>query len=281
MQHGRNEQTQKPDCSASTAFTPGQQTSPRSLQAIAIPGIPEVHPHSDLGAIIGDAIEKSGHGFLQGDVIVAAQKIVSKAEGRHVDLANVKPGARAIQLANETGKDARLVEVILSESNRVVRHRLGVLIVEHRLGFVLANAGVDQSNVNPATGSEPVLLLPENPDASAERLRAQLAQRFNCEPAVIINDSFGRPWRLGTTGTALGAAGLPALMDMRGRPDLFNRPLYVTEVGFADEIAATASLLMGQANEGCPVVLIRGLTWSVPPNPAASLLRNHEQDLFR
>jgi coenzyme F420-0:L-glutamate ligase / coenzyme F420-1:gamma-L-glutamate ligase len=253
----------------------------RSLVALALPNIPLVQRGADLAGLIAHAVEAAGYTLADGDVLVVAQKIVSKAEGRSLDLATVQPGERARKLAIEMGKDPRLVEVILSESVRVVRAGPNVLIVEHRLGFILANAGVDQSNVDPATGREPVLLLPENPDESAARLRHALGIRFGCEIAVVINDSFGRPWRLGTTGTALGAAGLPSLVDLRGQADLFGRRLRVTEVGFADEIAAAASLLMGQSDEACPVVLMRGLRWNAPSKPASHLLRSPDEDLFR
>ena len=261
--------------------TDGRRNNPRRLHITAVPRIPAIEPNTDLAAVIGEALEASEDRIVGNDILIIAQKIVSKAEGRYVDLATVRPSPYAFELAKETGKDARLVEVILSKSNRVVRHRLGVLIVEHKLGFIVANAGVDQSNVDPAAGREPVLLLPASPDSSAERLRAQLTERFQCNIGVVISDSFGRAWRLGTTGIALGAAGVPSLLDLRGQPDLFGRALQSTEVGFADEIAAAASLLMGQADEGCPVVLIRGLSWSQPSNPASSLLRNATEDLFR
>ena len=171
--------------------------------------------------------------------------------------------------------------MILDESRRVVRHRPGVLIVEHRLGFVMANAGIDRSNVDPAMGTEPVLLLPRDPNLSAATLREQLGARFGITPAVIVSDSFGRAWRRGTTGTALGAAGLPSLVDMRGHADLYGRELRVTEIGFADEIAAAASLLMGQADEAIPAVLIRGLIWSAQPQPASALIRTADEDMFR
>jgi coenzyme F420-0:L-glutamate ligase / coenzyme F420-1:gamma-L-glutamate ligase len=171
--------------------------------------------------------------------------------------------------------------VILDESRRIVRHRPGVLIVEHRLGYVMANAGIDRSNVDPAMGADPVLLLPRDPDASAAALRERLSARFGVAPAVIVSDSFGRAWRCGTTGIALGAAGLPALLDMRGHPDLYGRALRVTEIGVADEIAAAASLLMGQADEAVPAALLRGIAWSAPASPAAALIRAAEEDLFR
>jgi coenzyme F420-0:L-glutamate ligase/coenzyme F420-1:gamma-L-glutamate ligase len=186
-----------------------------------------------------------------------------------------------VDLAREVGKDPRLVEVILSESTRVVRWRPNLIIVQHRLGFVMANAGVDQSNVSPEEGVHRVLLLPRDPDASAERLRAQLQQRFGVPVGVIISDSFGRAWRRGTCGIAIGAAGLPSLIDLRGQPDLFGRTLEVSIIGFADEIAAAASLLQGQAAEAQPVVLVRGLDWSAPVTAAAELVRPAEEDLFR
>jgi coenzyme F420-0:L-glutamate ligase / coenzyme F420-1:gamma-L-glutamate ligase len=212
---------------------------------------------------------------------VLAQKVVSKAEGRYVDLAAVKPGQQATALAEKVQKDPSLVEVILGQSRRVLRHRPGVLIVEHKLGFVVANAGVDQSNVDPAKGAQPVLLLPEDPDASALRLHEQIRQRLGKTVGVIINDSFGRAWRLGTAGVALGAAGLPALIDLRGIPDLYGRRLQVSETAFADEIAAAASLLMGQASEATPAVVLRGLRWPDLAFPAAALMRNPLDDLFR
>jgi coenzyme F420-0:L-glutamate ligase / coenzyme F420-1:gamma-L-glutamate ligase len=251
------------------------------VEVIAVSGLPLVQPGADLLRLIIEAIEAGGHALADGDVMVVAQKVVSKAEGRYVDLATVRPSARALSLAEEVGKDARLVEVILGESRRVVRHRPGVLIVEHRLGFVVANAGIDQSNVDPKSGREPVLLLPEDPDGSAQRLHDGLARDCGKQVGVVISDSFGRAWRLGTIGTALGVAGLPALVDLRGRPDLYGRALQVSETAFADEIAAAASLLMGQADEALPVVLVRGLRWSAPTSPAASLLRDPEHDLFR
>src|SRR5260221_13174548 len=227
-----------------------------ALEILAIPGIPMVAPGDDLAALVVAGFARGAMQPRAGDVLVLAQKIVSKAEGRSVDLSTVKPSARAIALAAEVGKDPRLVELILSESVRVVRNRPNVLIVEHRLGFVMANAGIDQSNVAPQDGVERALLLPEDPDASAEALRARLGAT-----ALLIIDSFGRPWRRGTTGVAIGAAGLPAMLDLRGDPDLFGRTLQVTISAFADEIAAAASLVMGQADEAQPVVLVRGLAW--------------------
>ena len=244
-------------------------------------GIKLVEPGDDLAAIAVAAFAANGIVPETGDVLVVAQKIVSKAEGRYVDVTTVEPSERAIALAAEVDKDPRFVEVVLSESRRVVRHRPGLLIVEHRLGFVMANAGIDHSNLPAQAGGERVLLLPEDPDGSARALRNELANVFGTDIAVIICDSFGRAWRKGTVGVALGSAGLPALIDMRGQPDLFGRELLVTETGFADEIAAAAGLLMGQADEAVPMVLVRGLGWSAPEVPAAALIRPAEHDLFR
>ena len=246
-----------------------------------LPDIPMVRPGDDLARLMIGACENNALAPADGDIVVVAQKIVSKAEGRYVDLAKICPSPRAAKLAAEVDKDPRLVEVILAESRRVVRKRPGVLIVEHRLGFIMANAGVDRSNIEADIAAEPVLLLPRDPDASARRLHEQLAAHFGNRLGVIISDSWGRAWRQGTVGVALGVAGLPALLDMRGRPDLFGRELRVTQTGFADEIASAASLVMGQADEGRPAVLVRGLTWSQAPTPGAALIRPGEEDLFR
>jgi coenzyme F420-0:L-glutamate ligase/coenzyme F420-1:gamma-L-glutamate ligase len=254
---------------------------PAQLTFTALAGIKLVEPGDDLGEIAVAAFSANGIMPAVGDVLVVAQKIVSKAEGRYVDVTTVEPSDRAIALAAEVDKDPRFVEVVLSESRRVVRHRPGLLIVEHRLGFVMANAGIDHSNLPAQPGGERVLLLPENPDGSALALRERLVGVFGTDIAVIVSDSFGRAWRKGTVGVALGAAGLPALIDMRGHPDLFGRELLVTETGFADEIAAAAGLLMGQADEAVPMVLVRGLGWSAPEVPAAALIRPAEHDLFR
>ena len=251
-----------------------------ALEVVPLQGLPLISAGDDLVELIASALKLNGVTPRAGDVLVVAQKIVSKAEGRIVDLATIEPSAQAVALAADVDKDPRLVEVILSESVRVVRARRGVLIVEHRLGFIMANAGVDQSNVAPADGSRRVLLLPENPDRSAETLRRGLAAVTGIDVAVVINDSFGRP-RQGTASVAIGVASLPALIDLRGRPDLFGRRLEVSVIGFADEIAAAASLLMGQADEALPVVLIRGLRWSAPESTAASIVRPPNEDLFR
>ncbi|MGH7041516.1 MAG: coenzyme F420-0:L-glutamate ligase [Acetobacteraceae bacterium] len=258
--------------------------SPR-IELLAVPDFPLVRPGDDLAALLAERLIAAGMAPRNGDVLVLAQKIVSKAEGRIVDLATVTPSPRARALAAEVGKDPRLVETILSESVRVVRHRPNLLIMEHRLGFVMANAGVDHSNLaahgSPPGAPDQVLLLPVAPDASAARLRTELNARFGVTLAVVITDSFGRPWRRGSAGVAIGAAGLPALVDLRGTPDLFGRTLEVTLVGLADEIAASASLLQGQAAEGQPAVLLRGLAWSAPDAPAGALVRPPAEDLFR
>lgn len=255
-------------------------SAPARLELIALPDFLQVAAGDDLAVLVNDGLARAGVTLQDHDVLVLAQKIVSKAEGRLVDLTEVTPSAEAGKLAGEVLKDPRLVELVLRESKRVVRARPNVLIVEHRLGLIMANAGIDQSNVR-ADGRELALLLPENPDASAERLRARLAEKAGVKLGVVINDSFGRPWRRGTTGVAIGSAGLPALIDRRGEADLYGRKLQVTMIGYADEIAASASLLMGQADEGQPAVLLRGLNWSAADNPAATLIRNEAEDLFR
>jgi len=247
------------------------------LDIFAVPDLPMVQPGDDLAALIAARIEP----LRERDIVVIAQKIVSKSEGRMVDLATVAPSTAAVALAGEVGKDPRLVEVILSESSRVVRSRPNLMIMQHRLGFVMANAGVDHSNVAPIDGVDRVLLLPEDPDGSAAALRARLEARFGVQLGVIISDSFGRPWRRGTAGVAIGASGLPSLIDLRGQPDLFGRTLEVSIVGFADEVAAAASLLQGQAREALPVVVVRGLAWDAPDAPVAEMIRPQGEDLFR
>ena len=253
----------------------------RAVSLVAVPGIPAIRAGDDLARILGDALEAAALRPRRGDVLVVTHKIVSKAEGRYVSLADVAPSARARELAAATGKDPALVEVILMESREVLRFRPGLIISEHRLGMVLANAGIDQSNVPHDGDEQRVLLLPSDPDRSSAALRAALEQRFGAALAVVINDSVGRAWRNGVVGLALGAAGLPALLDLRGKPDLEGRPLRVTQVALADEIASAAELLMGEADEGCPAVLVRGLEWRDQPLPAAALVRNREEDLFR
>lgn len=245
--------------------------------------MPLVQPGDDLCALMGAGLKAAGLALQSGDVLAIAQKVVSKSEGRRVDLADVTPSTRAVELASVTQKDARFVEVVLSESNEVLRARPNTLIVEHRLGFVCANAGVDRSNVGPqGLGvDEVVLLLPRDPDATCQALRARLLAETGADVAVLINDSHGRAWRNGTVGVALGVAGFPALLDMRGHPDLFDYALQVTQIGLADELAAAASLLMGQADEGRPVIHIRGVPYPFREGNARELIRPKEIDLFR
>ena len=235
---------------------------------------PMIAPGDDLAALIVDALDEP---LADGDVVVLAQKIVSKAEDRLVQLAGITPSPRAIELAKAGDKDPRVVELMLAEAEEVMRVRPGVIIVRHRLGLVLANAGIDQSNVEDEAS---VLLLPADPDASCAALRAAILERTGAQVAVLIIDSLGRAWRGGTIGTAIGAAGMAGLLDLRGEPDLFGRPLKTSELGLADEAASAASLLMGQAGEGRPVVVIRGLSLSRTNGNAAELVRPRALDLF-
>ena len=254
-------------------------TSPAPVTLLPLPGIPLIAAGDDLAAVLAGALDRAGVDLADGDVLVLAQKIVSKAEGRLVSLDSVSPGPRALDLAAQCEKDPRLVELILAEADEVMRVRKGVLIVRHRLGLVLANAGIDQSNVD-HRGGPMALLLPLDPDATSQRLRAALAERTGKAIAVVIIDSLGRAWRTGTLGTAIGVAGLPALLDLRGRPDLYGRALETSELGLADEIAGAASLVMGQAAEATPAVLIRGLALPAAPGSAADLVRPRALDLF-
>lgn len=257
------------------------------LSISALPGIPLINPGDDLPGIIGSGLKDCGITLQDGDILVLAQKIVSKSEGRYAALDAVSPSAAAIELAGEVDKDPRLVELILSESKTVVRKRKGVLIVEHNLGIVMANAGIDASNVEPlednksGEATQQVLLLPENPDASCKHLRDCCQKKTDADIAVIINDSVGRAWRNGTVGMAIGTAGIDALLNLNGRPDLFDRPLQATQVGLADELASAASVVMGQAGEGRPVVHIRGFRAASGQGNAKDLIRAEEQDLFR
>jgi coenzyme F420-0:L-glutamate ligase/coenzyme F420-1:gamma-L-glutamate ligase len=251
-----------------------------ALSLFALAGIPEIEPGAALVPLLLQAIERAGLAIETGDVLVLAQKIVSKAEGRRVRLADVEPSARALELAAVTKKDARMVELMLRESREILRAKPGVLIVEHRLGLVMASAGIDQSNV-PGAGGDCALLLPEDPQASAIRIRDALRVATGREVGVVINDSFGRAWRNGVTGTAIGVAGIPALVDLRGRPDRDGRSLEVTQVAAADELAAAASLVMGQADESVPAVLVRGFPYARREASVNELIRPRGEDLFR
>lgn len=250
------------------------------LTVMGLSGLPMVKPGDDLAGVLESAIASNSITLRDEDVLVIAQKIVSKAESRYVDLSDVEPGDEAIKLAAEVEKDARLVEVILSESHSVLRHRPGLLIARHRLGFVMANAGVDQSNLDESAGAERVLLLPADPDGSARNIHRALRKRYGVRLGIIINDSAGRPWRNGIVGIALGVAGLPAVRDMCGRQDLSGRTLQVTFTGFADGIAAAAGIAMGEADEGIPAVLVRGVHWPASEQSPTGLLREPELDLF-
>jgi coenzyme F420-0:L-glutamate ligase/coenzyme F420-1:gamma-L-glutamate ligase len=249
------------------------------IRLIPLTSIPLIQPGDDLSRTLGDAIERLG-GPVKSDVLVVAQKIVSKAEGRYVDLNEVAPSARAIQIAQQCEKDSRVIEVILSESEEVVRLRPGVIIVRHRLGFVSANAGVDRSNVAPE-GIERVLMLPIDPDRSAAHIRSALRDRFGVDFGVIIADSHGRPHRMGTIGVAIGLSGLPGVEDWRGRKDLFGYTLQHTEVGIADQIASAATLILGQAAEAIPAVIVRGAIFEPREGSAQEINRPKEMDLFR
>lgn len=251
-----------------------------SLTCFAVPDIPLIRPGDDLAALTIEALERCEYEPQDQDVFVFSQKVVSKAEDRYVHLSSVKPSPEANELAIQTQKDPRLVEIVLSQSRRVLKFRKGLLITIHRLGFIMANAGVDRSNLD-ADDNEVVLLLPENPDGACRELKQRLDDRYRVNTGVLICDSVGRPWRSGTVGLALGCAGVPGVRDLRGDPDLYGRPLEVSEVGYADQITAAANLLMGEAEEGQPLVVFRGLHWNEESQSVQQTLRPEEYDLFR
>lgn len=253
----------------------------RGLQLIALQDFPLVQPGDDLAALIRDSLRHNGLELTGGDVLVVAQKVVSKAEDRYIDLGDIEPSERALTLAEQADKDPRQVECILRESREVLRVRPGVIIVEHRNGYVMANAGIDKSNIEQNTGGPRLLLLPEDADCSAEALRKALAAGPGRAPMVIINDSVGRAWRNGTVGMAIGSAGLEPLYNQVGERDLFGNVLEVTEAAVADELAAAASLVQGQADEACPVVLARGARLRPGLGGARALLRDRAMDMFR
>jgi len=258
-------------------------------------GIPLIRRDDNLADIIVNSLQENGIALENNDILVLAQKIVSKAEGRMVDLATVTPTPQAVELASQTEKDPRLIELILQESNEVLRTRIGTIIVEHKLGFVCANAGIDHSNVESssqraersnsedeaAKPEEWVLLLPKDPDLSSRRMRGEIKSKTEKNVGVLIIDSHGRAWRNGTVGMAIGMSGIPGLQDLRGEPDLFGTELRITQVGVADELAASASLMMGQAAEGTPVVHVRGFPYPLRDGSLKELIRVKEQDLFR
>ena len=255
----------------------------RALNITALTTIPIIRQGDDLAEIILKALQSENITLQDEDVLVVTQKIVSKSEGRMVDLQTVHPSKRAIQIAEQSEKDARLVELILQESKSVLRVCPGIIIVEHRLGFICANAGIDHSNVQDISEDLQVWmsLLPVDPDVSAEKLRSKLETHTKSRLGVLIIDSHGRAWRNGTSGVAIGLSGLPGLVDLRGKSDLFGDPLRITMVGAADELAAAASLMMGQADEGTPVVHVRGFPYPLREGGIQELLRPEDQDLFR
>jgi len=253
------------------------------LTLTPLQNIPLIRRDDNLADIVVNALDVTNIALQDDDILVFAQKIISKAEGRAVNLATVTPSPRALELAKQTEKDARVIELILQESNEVLRTRVGAIIVEHRLGFVCANAGIDHSNVAGLGDAveEWVLLLPAEPDQSAEKMRDEILSKTGKRVGILIIDSHGRAWRNGTVGIAIGIAGLPGLEDLRGKPDLFGYTLQVTQVGVADELAAAASLMMGQAAEGTPVVHVRGFPYPMREGTLKELIRPKEQDLFR
>jgi len=252
-----------------------------SLSMFALPGLPLVEPGDDVAQLLIASLEAAGVGLQQDDVIVIAQKIVSKAENCYRRLCDVSVSDEARARAQQCDKEPALVQLILDESVEVLRVRKGAIIVEHRNGYVHANAGIDRSNITTDDGEERVLLLPENPDASARAIRAALMQHFDVTCAVIINDSAGRAWRYGTCGFTIGSAGIEVVNNMIGAPDLFGRKLEITEVAIADELAAAASFLMGQADEAAPAVLVRGARYRRSEQGSQALIRPKHMDLFR
>lgn len=254
-----------------------------TLSISPLKNIPFIRQGDLLADIILKSMQETGIDFEDNDIIVLAQKIVSKAEGRLVNLATVMPSQKAIELGAKTDKDPRVVELILQESNEVVRTRVGAIIVEHKLGFVCANAGIDHSNVagDGNNKEEYVLLLPEDPDQSAKQLREAIQQKTGKNIGVMIIDSHGRAWRNGTVGLCIGLSGIPALIDERGWKDLFGYTLKITIIGVADELAAAASLMMGQAAEATPVVHVRGFPYKLGEGSLKELIRPKNQDMFR
>jgi coenzyme F420-0:L-glutamate ligase / coenzyme F420-1:gamma-L-glutamate ligase len=253
----------------------------QSLSLLAIPDIPLIKPGDDLARILVRSLSKSDIKIKDNDIFAIAQKIISKAEGRIVDLNTVTPSPKAIELAQKTDKDPRQIELVLSESNKIISHKPGVIIVEHHSGIILANAGIDHSNVEGSDGQEVVSLLPEDSNRSARQLKKEIETLCNKNIGIIITDSIGRPWRLGTTGVALGSAGVQVIRDLRGDKDLFGRELKVSETADADSLASAACLIMGEGNDATPLVLIRGMKTVNTNDDTRQLLRLQEEDLFR
>lgn len=253
-----------------------------TLTISPLPGLPVIEPGDDIGNLIIAALQRAKIDLMDGDILVIAQKIISKAEDRFVNLDSITPSKKAAELASYIQKDARLIELVIQESSSILRYRPGTIIVEHRLGFVCANAGIDHSNVSKEIESdERVLLLPEDPDQSAAMIRESIGDWSGKEVGVLVIDSHGRAWRMGTVGVAIGFSGIPGIVDLRGEPDMFGRILQVTQVGAADELAAAASLVMGQAAEGTPVVHVRGFPYQLREGSLKEMLRPVAEDLFR
>ncbi|PKN94198.1 MAG: coenzyme F420-0:L-glutamate ligase [Chloroflexi bacterium HGW-Chloroflexi-6] len=260
-----------------------------TLTLTPLSNIPLIRPGDNLAEFLLNSLREAEISLEDGDILVLAQKIVSKAENRLVNLTAIRPSPAALELAEKTGKDPRLAELLLQESSEILRVRIGSVIVEHRLGFICANAGIDQSNVGNSDGGtqddEPhhdwALLLPEDPDRSAAEIRAALETASGKRLGVMVIDSHGRAWRLGTVGVAIGLSGLPGLLDERGWSDLFGYTLKITVVGVADELAAAASLVMGQAAEGTPAVHVRGFPYPLREGSLKELIRPKDQDMFR
>lgn len=256
----------------------------QSIHLFPVTGLPLIQPSDSVATLIVDCLTQMGEQLRLGDIVVIAQKIVSKAEGRLVRLADVQPDEEAERIAALVDKDPRVVKVILDDSRTVIRTRRGLLVTEQQGGWICANAGVDRSNVQPgANGDDYLTLLPLDADQSAEAIRQELAKLTGVTPAVIITDSHGRAWRVGTVGISIGCAGMPPLWNQRGLHDLFGYELMSSEECIVDELAAAASLVMGQSNEGRPVVIIRGyqMPTDAPPAPARILQRPAAMDAFR
>jgi coenzyme F420-0:L-glutamate ligase / coenzyme F420-1:gamma-L-glutamate ligase len=255
----------------------------KTLTLYPLPDIPLVKPGDIVSELIWNSLVSAHMKLETGDVIVVAQKVISKAEGRLRNLTEILPSKEAVILASKTGKDARFVELVLNECKKVIRTGDNLLIVEHKLGFICANAGIDHSNVHGYWGKSEdwYLLLPEDPDKSAMEVKQSLETKSGCRVGVLIIDSHGRAWRLGTIGTTIGIAGIPALVDLRGQPDLFGYKLRITQVAASDELAAAASLLMGQADEATPVILARGYPYPLRNSKMKELIRPEDEDLFR
>jgi len=255
----------------------------RTLTLNAITNFPLIEPGNALSEIIVNKAKNSGIQIKDNDIFVLAQKIVSKAEGRLVQLSTVSPSKKAVEIAQKAGKDPRFVELILRESSEILRVRENTIIVQHRCGFICANAGIDHSNVQGKHGDPEdwVLLLPENPDDSANKIRARITGKTKRHVGILIIDSHGRAWRNGIVGTSIGFAGIPGLVDLRGKPDLFGYNLRITQVAAADELAAGASLLMGQADERTPVIHVRGFPYALRESQFSELIRDKKIDLFR